>query len=213
MKNLIADIKQDTINTAFITGVKQIDERVLNAFESVDRRDFVLPEDRMHAFMNKPLDIGYGQTISQPFVVALITHLIEPKISDKVLEIGSGSGYQVAILSKLCREVFGIEYIQKLADRSVQVLQKAKIKNATIICGDGNLGLPEHAPFDKIIVSAAANKLPQLLLDQLNVGGILVFPKSLSPYEQMLIRITKTAHTKFNMRDILPVRFVPLVNS
>lgn len=213
MENLIADIEQDTINTAFMTGVKHIDPKVLKAFRDVDRSLFVRPQDLTHAYEDHPLDIGYGQTISQPFIVALMTHLIEPKSSDKVLEIGSGCGYQVAILSQLCKVVFGIEFISELAERSRQTLARANINNVTIVCGDGNLGLPEHAPFDKVIVSAAANKLPQLLLDQLAVNGILVTPKSVSPYDQMLMRIKKLSPTEFKMSDVIPVRFVPLINS
>jgi protein-L-isoaspartate(D-aspartate) O-methyltransferase len=213
MENLIADIEQDTLNTAFLTGVKHIDPRVLEAMKQVDRRKFVRPEDMAQAFADHPLDIGHGQTISQPFIVALITHLIEPKSTDKVLEIGSGSGYQVAVLAKLCREVFGIEFIKELALQSKQVLAKENIRNATIVCGDGNLGLPEEALFDKIIVSAAANKLPMRLLDQLAQDGIMVLPKNVTAYEQMLVKINKISPSEFKMTDILPVRFVPLVNS
>lgn len=213
MENLIADIEQDTLNTAFLTGVNRIDPRVLKAIKQVDRRKFVRPEDLGLAFLDHPLDIGYGQTISQPFIVALITHLIEAKPTDKILEIGSGSGYQLAILSMLCREVFGIEFIKELAQRSKEILAKENIHNVTIVCGDGNLGLPEQALFDKIIISAAANKLPMRLLDQLAVDGIMVLPKNVSPSEQMLIKINKMSASEFKMTDILPVRFVPLVNS
>lgn len=186
---------------------------MLEAFRTLDRRQFVRAEDSMHAYGDHPIDIGFGQTISQPFIVALITHLIEPKETDVVLEIGSGSGFQVALLAKLCRHVFGIEIIPELVQRSRIALTDAGIKNATILENDGNLGLPEHAPFDKIIISAAANKLPYALLDQLAVGGIMVLPKCMSPYDQMLIRIEKTSPSEFKMSDILPVRFVPLVNS
>jgi len=213
MENLLADIEQDTLNTSSITGVKHIDPKVIQAIKSIDRRLFVRPQDQAQAFADHPLSIGCGQTISQPFIVALITHLIEPSAQDKVLEVGSGSGYHVAILSKLCKEVFGIELIAELAERSRYNLSKAHIHHATIVVGDGNLGLPEHAPFDKIIVSAAANRLPQLLLDQLSMDGILVLPKSMSPYDQMLIQVKKISATEFKMTDILPVRFVPLINS
>jgi protein-L-isoaspartate(D-aspartate) O-methyltransferase len=213
MENLIIDIQQDTMRTASITGVKRIDTRVLEAIKSIDRRAFVRDQDRPHAFLDHPLDIGFGQTISQPFIVALMTHLVEPKDTDKVLEIGSGSGYQAAILSRLCKEVFAIEIIPELVAQSQQVLAKENIHHVTIICSDGNLGLPEHAPFDKIIVSASANKLPECLLDQLRIGGILVLPKNISPYDQMLIRIKKLSPIEYKMSDILPVRFVPLINS
>lgn len=196
-----------------MTGVKQIDKRVLHAVRAVDRSAFVRAEDRGRAFIDHPLEIGFGQTISQPFIVALITHLIEPKAQDRVLEVGSGSGYQAAILSKLCHEVFGIEVIKELAERSRENLAHEHITNVSIVCGDGNIGLFEHAPFHKIIVSAAASKLPAHLLDQLVVGGLMVLPKTISHYDQILIRVKKISQSEFTMTDILPVRFVPLVNS
>jgi protein-L-isoaspartate(D-aspartate) O-methyltransferase len=213
MEKLIADIEQDTVHTAFMTGIKHIDAAVLSAIKNTDRKAFVRPQDQNFAYVDRPLEIGFNQTISQPFMVALITQLIEPKPQDKVLEVGSGSGYQVAILSKLCKEVLGLEIIPELAERSRQILKELHINNVTIVCSDGNLGLPTHAPFDKIIISAAANKLPDFLLDQLAVGGIMVLPKTISPFEQMLTRIKKVAACEFKMNDILPVRFVPLVNS
>lgn len=213
MEKLIADIKQDTLNTAFMTGVKQINQKVLDAIKSIDRGKFVRPQDQVLAYQDHPLDIGYGQTISQPFIVALMIHLIEPQKTDKVLEIGSGSGYLVAVLAKLCQEVYGVEVIEELAKRSTITLQQQGINNAIIVCSDGSLGLPEHAPYDKIIISAATDKLPHILLDELRIGGILVLPKSTSPYEQMLVRISKTSASEFKMMDILPVRFVPLVNA
>ena len=212
MEHLIKEIEQDALNTAFMTGVKRIDDRVLEALRSVDRRSFVRAEDIKNAYVDYPLDIGFGQTISQPFIVALITHLTEPKPSDKVLEVGSGSGYQAAVLAKLCNRVFGIEVIPALCDQSKKNLAAEKIDNVILMVGDGNLGLPHEAPFDKIIVSAASSKLPTILLEQLAVGGILVMPKQISPYEQMLIKINKTSDTEFTIKDILPVRFVPLIN-
>lgn len=213
MENLIADIELDTLNTAFLTGVKKIRSDVIEAIKSVDRAIFVKPVDQSRAYEDHPLDIGYGQTISQPFVVALITHLIEPQAHDRVLEVGSGSGYQVAILAKLCEHVYGVERVEELVTASVSHLAACEINNATIHAGDGNLGLPEQAPFHKIIVSAAAKKMPQHLLEQLQINGIMVFPLHTSLYDQMLVRIRKTSATEFKMNDILPVRFVPLVNS
>jgi protein-L-isoaspartate(D-aspartate) O-methyltransferase len=213
MEKLIADVEQDALNTAFMTGVKHIDKRVLDAMRSIDRKAFVRPQDQSLAYIDVPLEIGHGQTISQPFIVALMLHLIEPKMTDKVLEIGAGSGYVVAVLAKLCELVFGVEVIPELAQKAKETLVKEHVTNATIVCGDGNLGLLERAPFDKIIVSAAAHKLPPMLLDQLRIGGIMVLPRSTSLYDQMLIRLHKTSPTEFKMMDILPVRFVPLVNS
>jgi len=212
MEHLIHEIEQDALHTAFMTGVKRIDSRVLDAMRAIDRRHFVRPRDVNLAYGDYPLDIGYGQTISQPFIVALVTHLIEPKPTDKVLEVGSGSGYQAAILSKLCQKVFGIEVIEALCEQARKNLAAANIENVTIVFGDGSLGLKEEAPFDKIIVSAASSKLPSPLLDQLVVGGMLVMPKQSSPADQMLIMIKKTSKTESTIKDILPVRFVPLIN-
>lgn len=140
-------------------------------------------------------------------------HLIEPKENDKVLEVGAGSGYLVAVLSKLCKQIFGIEVIEELKKRAEENLRNHKIHNVEIIFSDGTAGLKSHAPFDKIIVSAAATRLPEPLLEQLVLGGIMVIPKNISPFQQMLIRINKISKTEFKMTDILPVRFVPLVNS
>lgn len=213
MEKLIADIKQDTINTSFITGVKQIDPRVIEAIASINREHFVRPADKNFAFEDRPLEIGFGQTISQPFIVALMIHLIEPKKRDIALEVGSGSGYLVAILSRLVKMCYGVELISELAALSVNNLAREKITNVKIIHSDGSLGLPHYAPFDNIIVSAAATKMPQLLLDQLAIGGRLILPKSQSPYEQMLTLIRKKSASEFKIMEILPVRFVPFINS
>lgn len=213
MEKLIDEIKQDTLQTAFITGIKHIDERVLTAIRDTDRHLYVRPQDYDQALLDRPIDIGFGQTISQPFIVALITHLIEPKATDKVLEIGSGSGYQAAILSRLCAEVIGIEVVHDLVDMARNNLAKDGVKNVKIVKGDGNLGCDEEAPFDKIVVSAAANKLPHRLLNQLKIDGIMVLPKNNFPYEQMLVQIKKLSNEEFKMIEILPVRFVPFVNS
>lgn len=213
MERLIADIEQDAINTAYLTGVKKIDQAVLDALSSIDRSKFVRPQDRALAYEDHALSIGFGQTISQPFIVALMIHLIAPRASDKILEIGSGSGYLVAVLSKLCKMVYGVEIIAALAERSKAILAAEHIKNVCIVCGNGRRGLPEYAPFNKIIVSAAANNLPEALLDQLQIGGVMVLPKSLSPYDQVLVRIDKISYSNFKLVDVLPVRFVPLVNS
>lgn len=213
MEKLLAEIEQDAAHSAFITHIKHIDARVLSAIKNTDRKAFVRPIDQKNAYLDQALDIGFSQTISQPFIVALVTHLIEPKPSDKVLEVGSGSGWQAAVLSKLVKQVYGIEVIHDLAERSRQVLADLHINNVTIVCANGNLGLGAQAPFDKIIISAAANKLPDGLLDQLAVGGIMVLPKSVNPFEQMLTKIKKISSCEYAMHDILPVRFVPLVNS
>jgi protein-L-isoaspartate(D-aspartate) O-methyltransferase len=211
MERLIADIEQDAIHTAYMTGIKKIDEKVLDAIRSTDRSKFVLPTDRALAYEDHPLGIGFGQTISQPFIVALMTHLIEPQKTDIVLEVGSGSGYLVAVLAKLCKTVYGLELIAPLAERAKDLLIHEKIRNATIVCGDGNNGLPAFAPFNKIIVSAAAEDFPEALIDQLTVPGIMVLPKAVSAFDQVLVRIDKISPDSFKLVDVLPVRFVPLV--
>ena len=195
-----------------MTGIKKIDAKVLEAIRTTDRSKFVRPVDRPFAYEDHPLAIGYGQTISQPFIVALMAHLIEPKKSDKILEVGSGSGYLVAVLAKLCKSVFGIEIVAPLAEHAKMILAQEKINNVTIVCGNGNLGLPKYAPFNKIIVSAATHHLPEALLDQLEVGGTMVLPKTLSTYDQVLVRVDKKSAAGFKVVDVLPVRFVPLIN-
>lgn len=212
MENLIADIEQDTINTSSTTGVKKIDSSIITAIKNTDRRHFVLEHDQQLAYADFPLNIGCGQTISQPFIVALMVHLIRPKANDVVLEIGSGSGYTVAVLSKLCRRVIGIEIIEELANRSRSILQKQAISNATILCQNGIFVTKEYAPFDKIIVSAATKTIPEVWLEHLAIGGFMVLPKSLNDYDQMLIRIQKISAHECYIENILPVRFVPLVS-
>lgn len=213
MKKLIKDIEEETSKTSFFTGVHKLDRSVIDAIKSVDRAQFVPSALCDQAYEDYPLSIGFGQTISQPFIVALMTHLLEVKPEHKILEIGSGSGYQLAILAKLAREVYGIEFVPELAKLAQSNLQSAHITNAHVLTGDGNEGLSEKAPFDRIIVSAAAQKVPPKLLEQLAIGGIMVIPKNISGSDQMLIRITKSSADDLLCEDILPVRFVPLVNS
>lgn len=185
----------------------------MDAIRSVDRALFVTTINLPHAYEDRPLPIGYGQTISQPFIVALMTQLLDVQPNEKVLEVGSGSGYQLAILAKLASQVFGVELVPELCEQAKLNLARAGIINATVICADGNLGLPEHASYDKIITSAAAFNIPEKLLEQLAVGGILVIPQGSSPLNQMLLRIKKTGPHSFDTNDIIPVRFVPLINS
>jgi len=213
MEQLLDEIINETEYTAYFTGIKKLDERVINAFLNVDRAKFVLDNEKTLAYADCPLPIGHGQTISQPFIVVLMTQALEVKPEHKVLEVGSGSGYQLAILAKLAREVYGIELIADLAKLAEKNLKKAGIKNAKVITGDGTEGLLEQAPFDRIMVTAAAREIPAKLIEQLKVGGIMVIPKSMTTYDQMLLRITKTDQHNIKIDNLLPVRFVPLVNS
>lgn len=213
MEKLIKDIKKETIDTSYFTGVMHLNSRTLKAFKSVDRALFVLEKNKSSAYDDCPLPIGHGQTISQPFIVALMTDLLDVKPEHKVLEVGSGSGYQLAILAKLAQWAYGIELIPELCEHARENLKNASVSNATVIAGDGTQGMPEQAPFDRIMVSAAANEVPLKLLEQLVIGGIMVVPKKISAFDQMLMRITKSETHELITEDILAVRFVPLINS
>ncbi|MCB1784178.1 MAG: protein-L-isoaspartate(D-aspartate) O-methyltransferase [Alphaproteobacteria bacterium] len=189
---------------------------VLSAIERVPREEFVPEQAQDQAWEDMALPIGLGQTISQPFVVAIMTQGLELKSSDKVLEIGTGCGYQCAVLSHLCRRVYTIERHKYLLEAAEKRLNDLKIRNFTAIAADGMKGWPvinriSQAPFDKIIVTAAARvKPPQALFDQLAVGGIMVIPVG-EPGAQVLKRYKKESEDAFAVRDIISVRFVPLL--
>lgn len=185
---------------------------VLSAMERVPREDFVPEQFSDQAYENTALPISSGQTISQPLVVALMTQALELSDRDKVLEIGTGSGYQAAILSHLCRRVYTIERHRPLMAEAKEKFEKLKLRNITEIVGDGMKGWPEQAPFDKIIVTAGAvNKPPEALKEQLKIGGILVIPVGKDPNSQMLQKYKKEDDDLFAVQDLLPVRFVPLL--
>jgi protein-L-isoaspartate(D-aspartate) O-methyltransferase len=186
-------------------GVKN--PRVLAAMRSVPRHLFTPPERRGEAYGDFPLPIGEGQTISQPYIVALMTELLELKPDSRVLEIGTGSGYQAAVLSKLAAEVYSIEIVESLAESSGKLLAELGYDNVEIKCGDGFFGWPDKAPFDGIIVTAAPEKAPQPLLDQLADGGLLVIPEG--KFLQELVVYEKRME-KMNRREVLSVRFVPM---
>ncbi len=188
------------------------DQQVLDAIARVPRTEFVPPELRERAFFDIPLPIGYGQTISQPYVVALMTQLLQLKPQDRVLEIGTGSGYQTAILAELAREVYSVEAIKALAETARERLQRLGYTNVHILHGDGALGWPEHAPYDAIIVTAAPEQMPPALVSQLADGGRMVIPVGPEYTEQMLQLVEKRrGHVR--TRSIAPVRFVPLLSS
>jgi protein-L-isoaspartate(D-aspartate) O-methyltransferase len=152
------------------------DESVLDAMQAVQRHQFVDPTHLEQAYDDHPLPIGSGQTISQPYMVARMTELCDPRQTDRVLEVGAGSGYQTAVLACLCQQVYAVEYVGELARRCEQTLERLGYHNATVVHGDGSAGLPEHAPFDVILVAAAAPSVPEPLLEQLAPGGRLVVP-------------------------------------
>jgi len=183
------------------------DACVLQALRTVPRHAFVPPEERPYAYADHPLSIGSGQTISQPYIVALMTELIRPDRSQKVLEVGTGSGYQAAILAECVGEVFTIEILAELGLRAEATLRAQGYRNVSVRIGDGYDGWPEAAPFDAIVVTAAPEQIPRPLLDQLRVGGRLVIP--VGSGSQDLVRVTRTA-SGFQREVVAPVRFVPM---
>ncbi len=189
------------------------DERVLAAFAEVPRRAFVPEPLRDDADGDHPLPIGHGQTISQPFVVAYMTERLRLVGSERVLEVGTGSGYQTAILARLVEEVFSIEIVPALAARAREVLvDELGIANVRLRTGDGSLGWPEEAPFDRVIVTAAAPEVPSALVAQLAPGGRMILPVGASPEVQMLRIVDRGDDGVTAQADLLPVRFVPLTH-
>lgn len=194
------------LRTAGIT-----DTAVLSAMERVPREIFIPKQMHDQAYEDIALPIGRGQTISQPFVVAFMTQALELDDRTKVLEIGTGSGYQACILAKLCRRVYTIERHKPLLEGAEHIFNELKLRNITAICGDGMKGWPQQAPFDRIIVTAGAmDKPPQALLDQLSIGGIMIIPVGKSG-QQVLRRYKKESDEAYAVKDLMPVRFVPLL--
>jgi protein-L-isoaspartate(D-aspartate) O-methyltransferase len=187
-------------------GVKE--PEVLEAMRTVRRELFVPDDVRARAYDDYPLPIGFGQTISQPFIVGLMTELLNPQKNQRVLEIGTGSGYQAAILSRLVGEVYSIEIVPELARSAAERLSRLGFRNVTVREGDGYLGWPEKAPFNRIILTAAPPEIPQVLLEELKGGGTLVAPVGVG--DQNLVLVKKSADGKTTTRSVLPVRFVPM---
>jgi len=192
------------------TGEAALNEDVMQALGTVERHEFVPARQKPFAYENRPLPIGYGQTISQPYIVAIMTDLIEPGGGDVVLEIGTGSGYQAAILSALVHHVYSIEIIKPLADGAAARLARLGHDNITTKLGDGYYGWEEHAPFDAIVVTAAASHIPPSLVRQLRPGGRMIIPVGGQFTTQQLLLLTKTDDEKIITRQIAAVRFVPL---
>lgn len=207
---LIRQIEADAHATARHTGRTRLSPLVLNAIRKVRRDQFVPALERTDAFVNTPLPIGHGQTISQPFVVALMTDMLDLQRGHSVLEIGTGSGYQAAVLAELCDHVASIETVAPLAERAAAALRREGYGAVALRVGDGRLGWPERAPFDRIIVTAAARSVPPALIEQLQVGGRMIIPIG-DPYgEQELRLLCKDQDGAVTDRAILPVVFVPL---
>ena len=189
-------------------GVK--DARVLTVLAQTARHKFVPSEMVPYAYNDRPLPIGEDQTISQPYIVALMTELLDLSGTEKVLEIGTGSGYQAAVLSPLVADVYTIEIVKTLALRAQKILEELGMKNVYVRWGDGYKGWPDEAPFDRIIVTAAPDEVPSALIDQLRAGGKLVIP--VGKYWQELKVITKVSRSQIDEQSIIPVRFVPMVH-
>lgn len=194
--------------TARETGVAKLSEPVREALSSVPRHEFVPADQRTSAYRNRPLPIGEGQTISQPFIVALMTELLDIEKTGKVLEVGTGSGYQSAILSRLVQDVFTIEIVPALGKSAQAVLARLGYQNVHTRIGDGYLGWPEQAPFDAIIVTAAPDHIPPALVEQLRTGGKMVLPVGTA--QQELLVLTKNANGTTSQKTVAPVSFVPL---
>jgi protein-L-isoaspartate(D-aspartate) O-methyltransferase len=195
------------------TGRTELSPAVMAAMATVPRELFVLPQDRSRAYDNTPLPIAENQTISQPLIVALMTDLLDPAPEDVVFEVGTGSGYQAAVLSRLVKHVYTIEIHEELADTAALALTSAGYTNVTVKAGDGYAGWPEHAPFDGIIVTAAPDHIPAPLLEQLKPGGKLVIPVGTEHGYQELLLIEKGDDGQISRRSVLPVRFVPLTGT
>lgn len=187
------------------------DQAVLKALREAPRHLFMPVDVRPHAYEDRPVPIGQGQTISQPYIVAFMSEALDVRKDHRVLEIGTGSGYQAAILSALARDVYTIEIIGEHAKSSAETLKRLGYQNVFVMEGDGYKGWPEHAPFDRIILTAAPPELPQTLVQQLKPGGKLIAPVGKSPLDQELLLVTKASNGKIATRSILPVRFVPMV--
>lgn len=208
--DMLEAIRHSVRESADYTGRAKLGARVMDAMAAVPREEFVLPAYRHLAYQNTPLPIEAGQTISQPLIVALMTDLLDPEPGDVVLEVGTGSGYQAAVLAHLVKHVYSVEIVEELADSAAATLKRLDYDNVTVRAGDGYAGWPEHAPFDGIIVTAAAEEIPPPLLQQLKAGGKLVIPVGEEFGYQELLLIEVNANGEVEKRSVLPVRFVPL---
>lgn len=208
-QKMLQEIEEEVEATAIYTGISYLSSNVLMALSQVPRHLFVLPGMEEQAYLNRALPILEKQTISQPFIVALMTELLDVKETDKVLEIGTGSGYQAAVLSHLAKAVYTIEVIDSLASEARHKLQQLGYNNIYVLTGDGGKGWPEHAPYNKIIVTAAVENIPFELLSQLKPNGIMLIPIGKERDEQFLTMIYKDNRGKITQKRVLSVVFVP----
>jgi len=213
IREMLRTIEAECALTTRYTGIQTFRPEVMAALAEVPRDEFVPPEMRPHAFADNALPIGEGQTISQPYIVALMTDLLCPEKTDTILEIGTGSGYQAAVLSRLVHQIYSIEIVPNLARLAEERLRRLGYLNVEVASRDGYLGWPELAPFDGIIVTAAATHVPPPLIEQLRPDGRLVIPVGLPYMHQELILIEKDAKGACHSRDVLGVAFVPLTGN
>jgi protein-L-isoaspartate(D-aspartate) O-methyltransferase len=206
---MMAEIAAEAALTAGHTGRAAFSKRVMRAIGSVPRHEFVPVELQPYAYLNRPLPIGYEKTVSQPFIVALMTDLLEPSSGDVVLEIGAGAGYQAAILAELTKRVYSVDIIEELAQGAERRLKRLGYDTVEIRVANGYYGWLEHAPYDKIMVTAASDLIPPPLLSQLKPGGRMVIPTGI-PEKQTLLLVEKSAAGSLATREILPVRFSEL---
>jgi len=205
-QEMIAAIRVIAQHLADEIGKAALDDRVLRAMAKVPRHEFVPVELQDYAYLNRPLPIRFDKTISQPLIVAVMTDLLDIKSDDTVLEVGTGLGYQSAVLAELAGKVYSVELIDELAQAAAQRLKRERYTNIAVRVGNGYYGWPEHAPFDKVIVTAAPDLIPPPLIDQLKSGGRMVIPVGL-PADQQLVLAEKDLSGKFTMKEIMPVAF------
>ena len=205
-REMVAAIRAITEDVSAQVGKPALDERVLRAMAKVPRHEFVPIEVQAYAYLNRPLLIGFDKTISQPLIVAVMTDLLEPKPDDVVLEIGTGLGYQSAVLAEVVGKVYSVEIIDELAQRAKQRLKQQGYANVEVRVGNGYSGWPEHAPFDKVIVTAAPDLIPPPLISQLKAGGRMVIPVGL-PDAQQLLLAEKDLNGRIATKEIMPVLF------
>jgi protein-L-isoaspartate(D-aspartate) O-methyltransferase len=212
-EQLVRAIETDVRATSLYLDKEQLNPRVLDAMRTVPRHEFVPPEQLSAAYENRPLPIGYGQTISQPYIVAIMTDLLKLDADDRVLEVGTGSAYQAAILAELVDRVYSIEIIEPLGVQAGERLKRLGYANVQTRIGDGYYGWEEQAPFDAIIVTAASSHIPPPLLKQLKPGGRMIIPVGSRFLAQQLVLVTKDEEGRSITQQIMPVRFVPLTGT
>jgi len=213
MENMIREIQSEVAFTRHYIGKDKLDDRVMAAMRAVPRHEFVPSNQQLLAYINGPLSIGHGQTISQPYIVALMTDMMNVNEDSIVLEIGTGSGYQAAILSTLVKQVYTMEVIPELMESAQEKFERLGYRNIECRLGDGHEGWPEHAPYDAIMVTAAAEGVPDALLEQLKLNANLVIPVGPTFGPQELLLVHKDQKGETSTHDVLAVAFVPLVRT